>query len=188
MREIFRRKQLRLKWYDYSNEWLYFITICINKNLCLLGDITGDIHHIFESWKMIETYWLELEQEYQNIELHEYIVMPNHFHGIIEISWSHEQCDCKVCRGAPCGYPEEVICPYNKQTLWNIIWSFKSKTTNKYIKNVQNNNWEPFYKKLWQRNYYEHIIRDESGYLKISQYIRDNSKNWKTDKLYITQV
>jgi REP element-mobilizing transposase RayT len=58
---------------------------------------------------------------------------------------------------------------------------FKTMTTNEYIKNVRQNNWEPFNKKLWQRNYYEHIIRNENSYFKISEYIKNNVVNWKED-------
>ena len=217
---IYARKSLRLKWYDYSSKGLYFITICVNKSICLFWDISHGKHHTFESARMIEFYWKKLEEKYNHIKIHDYIVMPNHFHGIIEITKIWWPCDCKICRGTPCGYPRtethilrtatyipEITCapekiekqgthkgypyeecPYNKNVLWNIIGTFKSETTNAYIKGVKKKKWEPFYKKLWQRNYYEHIIRDESGYLNISQYIRDNPAKWREDKFYITEI
>ena len=221
--DIHKRKSIRLTGYDYGSVGLYFVTICINKNICLFWEISGTHHNMFESGKMIEKYWYELTDKHENIILHEHIVMPNHFHGIIEITKSPQPCDCKICRGTPCGYPEQKdillkeintqkqgthslkqgthnlkqgthkghpyrTCMYNRNTLWNIIWAFKSETTNEYIKQVRQNNWQPFYKKLWQRNYHEHIIRDESSYLKFSQYIRNNPTKWKEDKFYIKNI
>jgi REP element-mobilizing transposase RayT len=62
--------------------------------------------------------------------------------------------------------------------LSDIIGAFKSMTTNQYIKNVKTNNWQAFEKRLWQRNYYEHIVRDKKSYLTISQYIKNNPRNW----------
>ena len=64
-----------------------------------------------------------------------------------------------------------------------IQW-FKTMSTNEYIRNVKNNHWKPFNKKLWQRNYYEHIIRNEKSYLHISEYIKTNPLKWQNDKYY----
>ncbi len=170
---------------------------------------------IFESGKMIEKFWLELENKFENVKLHNFVVMPNHFHGILEIVEQNKKCDCKICRGTPCGYPDNDIDndnnislgndiewnninfniqgthkggPYNRVILWNIIWWFKSETTNAYIKLVHQNKANNFNKKLWQRNFYEHIIRDEKEYLKISKYIDENILKWVEDKFYFTEI
>jgi REP element-mobilizing transposase RayT len=88
--------------------------------------------------------------------------MPNHFHSIIEITNS------------------------SKSThIGNVIGVFKSLSTNQYIKGVHNYNWLVFEKRLWQKNYYEHIIRSEKSYLYISDYIINNPSKWKFDKFYI---
>ena len=185
------RKNLRLKNYDYSKAGLYFITISVQNKLCLFWKIQNNKMEIFESGKMIEKYWLELENKFENVKLHNFVVMPNHFHGILEIVEQNKKCDCKICRGTSCGYPDNDIdngnnislgndiewnninfniqgthkgSPYNRAILWNIIWWFKSETTNAYIKLVHQNKANNFNKKLWQRNFYEHIIRDEKEY------------------------
>ena len=209
------RKKLRLKNYDYSKAGLYFITISVQNKLCLFWKIENNKMKIFESGKMIEKYWLELENKFENVKLHNFVVMPNHFHGILEIVEQNKKCDCKICRGTPCGYPDNDIdndnnisldndiewnninsniqgthkgCPYNRAILWNIIWWFKSETTNAYIKLVHQNKANNFNKKLWQRNFYEHIIRDEKEYLKISKYIDENILKWVEDKFYFTEI
>ena len=207
---IHNRQTIRLKWYDYSKEWLYFITISLKDKLCLFWIIENNKNILFDSWKMIEKYWLELENKFNNIKLHEYIVMPNHFHWIIEIVGA-----------IPCGCPDDniyldencnnynnnnvlfnnnVLCNNNvlgnhkglplqkKIILWNIIWWFKSLTTNKYIKMVYENKAKTFNKKLWQRNYYEHIIKNEKSYLEISEYINNNYLLWNEDKFYLNEI
>jgi putative transposase len=213
---IHKRKSLRLKNYDYSNEWLYFITICIKNGLNLLGEIKDDEMILYDSGKMIEECWLELEERFQNIKLHNYVVMPNHFHWIIEIIDNgnnggynrdtheghpyegDENNDENIVGAIPCGcpiskaenthkgHPYRAIlygCP-NNPNLWNIIGWFKSISTNKYIDNVKKNNRQTFPWKLWHTNYYEHIIRNEKSYLKITEYIENNPRKWIEDKLY----
>jgi putative transposase len=67
----------------------------------------------------------------------------------------------------------------------DVVGAFKSLTTNEYIKNVKQNNWQSFAGKLWQRDYYEHIIRNEESYLKIAEYIQNNPLKWQEDKYYV---
>ncbi|BFU61688.1 MULTISPECIES: transposase [Rodentibacter] len=74
-----------------------------------------------------------------------------------------------------------------RHSLFDIIQHFKSRTNVEYIRNVKQNNWQPFNKKLWQRSYYEHIVRDEKDYLMIAEYIETNPINWALDKLYIAE-
>jgi len=115
-----------------------------------------------DSGKMIETEWLKLTERFPNIELHEFVVMPNHFHGILQI----------------------VDSPANGKTVGDMMDAFKSITTVEYIYGVKQSGWNPFYGKLWQRDYYEHIIRDEQSYHSISDYIINNPAKWKDDKFH----
>lgn len=219
--DLHNRKSLRLKEYDYSSEWLYFITISIKDKLCLFWEIKDNELTTFDSGKMIEKYWIEIENDFDNIKLQDYVIMPNHFHWIIEIKKQNINCNCKIClknntcRDTPCGYPNKNLknynwnivknyflinenndekkdthkgCPYNRNLLWNIIGQFKSKTTNEYIKNVHENNWPIFNNKLWQKDFYEHIIRNEESFLKISKYIKNNVSKWDEDKFYYTEI
>ena len=178
-----RRKSIRLKGYDYSQAGLYFITICIQNRENLLGKIENDKMILNDAGKMVIKIFNEIPNDYTNTRLHEYIIMPNHFHAIIEIvgadSISAQNMDLikrAEMDSAPTG---------TKTTIPNIIQSFKRHTTIKYIDGVKNNNWQSFNKRLWQRNYWEHIIRNEKSYIEISEYIINNPINWKNDKLFI---
>ena len=153
-----------------------------------------------DAGRMVENQWLKLPVRFQNIVLHEYVVMPNHFHAILEIVGATlvvvrnnndvvrnnndvvqnnndvVRNDNDVVRNDRNGQPQGIA-PTGK-TIGNIVGAFESITTVEYIRAVKNLGWNPFNGKLWQRNYYEHIIRDEQSYLKISDYIINNPSNW----------
>lgn len=172
---IHHRKSIRLKNYDYSQAGLYFVTVCIENRHCLFGHIANDSMILNDAGNMIASQWNELNNRFPSIVLHEYVVMPNHFHGIIEFVGA-----------IPCGCPENLGQPQGiAPTVGDIMSAFKSLSTNAYIQNVKQNNWPPFAGKLWQRNYYEHIIRDEDEYLKISEYIQNNPLKWQEDTYHI---
>jgi putative transposase len=157
-----------------------------------------------DSGLMIKTEWLALPKRFANIELHEFVVMPNHFHGILEIvvraTLVVAQNDNVIGRAqghAPTNektnettqtkmdgisYPADE-CKINK-TVGDMMDAFKSITTDEYIRGVKTLGWQRFNGKLWQRNYHEHIIRNEQSYQRISEYIIDNPAKWTDDKFY----
>ena len=158
--EKHHRQSLRLKNYDYSGNGLYFITICTHNRINFFGDF-GDVQLLSNDvGMMIDNWYLKLENIYPNIKCHDFITMPNHFHCIIELN-------------------------NHNQSIGEIIGAFKSCTINEYIKNVHESNWLPFNGKLWQRNFFEHIIRNEDSYLKIADYIKNNPSNWQKDKYFV---
>ena len=169
--DIHCRRSLRLKDYDYSQPGAYFVTICTNNRECILCEIIGaDINYIPIS-EMVEKWWLKISDKFPNMELDEFILMPNHIHGIIVIVGA-DLCVCpnKADMGGHIGSP-----------LQRVIQWFKTMTTNEYIRNVKMNNWPPFNGKLWQRNFYEHIIRNEKELSVIREYIANNPLNWHVD-------
>jgi REP element-mobilizing transposase RayT len=170
---IHKRRSIRLKDYDYSKEGMYYITICTKNRESILGDVVNVGAGLVPAQvnkthfgKIIEDIYLIMENRYKNIKLHDYVIMPNHLHGIIEI------CDVQIRTGTR---PAPTM-------IYDVIRDFKSLTTLKYIKGVEENLYPCFNKRIWQRNYYEHIIRDEKEYCKIAKYIYNNPMNWKTDK------
>jgi REP element-mobilizing transposase RayT len=209
--EIHKRKSIRLKGYDYSQEGLYFITLCCQNRECLFGQIHNGSMILNDAGKMIENEWLNLENRFPNIELHEFIVMPNHFHGILKIvgaalvaaqstqstlvaaqstpvraalvdaqstlAVAQNEMETQTIEGQPQG-----IAP--TKTIGDMMGAFKSITTVEYIRGVKNLGWKPFDGKIWQRNYYEHIIRNEQSYQNISNYIINNPAKWQDDKFY----
>jgi putative transposase len=221
--EIHNRRSIRLKGYDYSQVGLYFITICVQNHLYLFGKIENDEMILNDAGKMVERQWRELVNRFDQIELHEYIVMPNHFHGIVEFVGvplvgtqnadhpltfgrrtgrrtgqraGHPQGDAptvgnqNVGESVTNGHPQgDAPTEDNKNMgqpirIGDVVGAFKSLSTNEYIWNVKQNNWQQFDKKLWQRNYYEHIIRNEKSYVQISEYIQTNPMKWQNDKYY----
>jgi putative transposase len=164
------RRSIRLKGFDYSRSAVYFVTICVQNRECLLGTISQHKMLLNDSGQMVSAEWLALTSRFPSVILDEFVVMPNHFHGIIYI-----------LPDSFVGSVPEVI---DRPTLGKIIGAFKSIVTDLYITGVQNQGWAPFDKRLWQRNYYEHIVRDDSALQKIQQYIRDNPLTWETDSLH----
>ena len=161
--EKHHRRSIRLKGYDYSQSGLYIITICVQNRHCLFGEIENDEMILNEYGKIAATEWINTESIRDNIRLHEYIIMPNHIHGIIEII------DRKGdCRG-------ESQFAQNKDDCKGELQFAPTAPTAPTIKSLNY--------KIWQRNYYEHIIRDEKSYQRISEYIITNPQKWDIDKL-----
>jgi REP element-mobilizing transposase RayT len=171
--EIHHRRSIRLNRYDYSQSGYYFITVCTQEQRCLFGEIEKGRLILNDAGKMVGHWWDELKNKYDNIEIDEYIVMPNHCHGIINIVGTGVGADLCVC-------PNGIGRPIYKMIQW-----FKTMTTNEYIRNVKQNHWEPFDGKLWQRNYYEQIVRDETSLRRIREYIVNNPCQWQQDKLFV---
>jgi REP element-mobilizing transposase RayT len=198
--EIHHRRSIRIKRYDYSQTGLYFVTICIQNRQCILGEITNGEMILSDAGEMIKKWYMELSYKFYDIVSDTYIIMPNHFHAIIINNGG-----CNVVVGADLVGADLSVCPdefcehnnilgeHGKNELGEHIGSplrtviqwFKTMTTNEYIRGVKTLGWQPFDKKFWQRNYYEHIIRDEQSYKNIINYIINNPANWKEDKFYI---
>lgn len=125
---------------------------------------------------MVQIIWHEIPVYYHGFDVHEFVVMPNHVHGIIQIIFNSKP--------VPVGAGPRA-CPINDtMSLPDIVHRFKTLTTKRYTDGVKNNDWPRFNKKLWQRNYYEHIIRDEESYYQISEYIQTNPLKWQDDQYY----
>ena len=163
-----------MKEYDYSHPGAYFITICTQNKECLLGEITNGKMELNIAGQIIKKWWLELPHKFPNIKNDEHIIMPNHFHGIITIVETNVGADLRVC---PENQGEHIGSPLRKIIQW-----FKTMTTNEYIRGVKHNGLLSFHRKFWQRNYYEHVIRNEDELNKIREYIRNNPLRWHFDR------
>jgi REP element-mobilizing transposase RayT len=157
------RRSIRLPNYDYSKKGLYYVTLCSIDRECLFGEVSDDRIILNLVGKIIDHFWSELGNRYLNISTDEYIIMPNHMHGIIIINDHNED-----CRGV-------VTTPLPK--LGKIITWYKYNST-KYVNRLRRSPGA----KLWQRNYYDRIIRDENENNRIVQYIRNNPLKWESDK------
>ena len=157
--EIHHRQSIRLKGYDYSVAGAYFVTICVQGREYLFGEISDGIMKLHDAGRMIETWWAKLPGNFKNVESDRYVIMPNHFHGIIVFVGADPRV-CPVGEGAHMGAP-----------LQRVVQWFKTMTINAYIRGVKQSDWPPFPGRLWQRNYYERIIRDESELNAVRKYM-----------------
>lgn len=182
------RKSIRLKGYDYSQAGLYFITICCQNKVHLFGNVINKQMILNDAGKMIEKWFNELQNKFPDVKCHEMVVMPNHIHFIIENIGS-VGADLRVCpNDSNISKTEkrvsEILGEHAGSPLHRVLQWFKTMSTNEYIRGVKNNNWLSFDGKLWQRNYWEHIIRNDQSYQKISDYIINNPSKWNDDTLF----
>lgn len=150
MSEFVKRKSMRLEDFDYSQDGYYFITICTYKRQKLFEDAVGATL-CGRPRKMIEKWLLETQNKFDGVEICDYVIMPDHIHFIVSKTGDHT------------GSPLRVI----------LGW-FKTMTTNEYIRKVKENEYLPFEKKIWQRGYFEHVIRGEKDYRTKAEYIKNN--------------
>jgi REP element-mobilizing transposase RayT len=193
---IKNRQSIRLKKYDYSQNGLYFITIVTQGRKNLFGEIIDNKMVLNIAGAMIEEIHSNIVNDFQMIRLHEYIIMPNHIHTIIEIVGNHVGVPLVGTRDMDNqiqsntlntnnhqGQPQGIAPTYKNKTIGDVIGVFKSITTNRYIQMVKENIVPPFEKRIWQRNYWDHIIRNENDYNKITEYIVNNPLTWADDTL-----
>ena len=170
------RRSIRLPGYDYSQAGAYFVTICIQNQKSVFGEIIDGEMQLNDAGRMIRTTWEGLPNGFPFAETDQFIVMPNHIHGIIILTEDY--------------MGEHKVSPYRADqprgtlpgTIGRIIQAFKSITTNEYIVGVRQNSWTPFQGRLWHRNYYERVIRDENELNRIREYIVYNPANWPEDR------
>jgi len=129
---------------------------------------------------MVDRLWLSLPEQYPTINVDIFQVMPNHFHGIIIIN--EVGATLVVAQSQNERFPSKRAGTRPAPTIGEIVGAFKSITTHEYIQCVRTNGWPPFNQKLWQRNYYEHILRDQTEHERIANYIESNPLNWDEDK------
>lgn len=156
--ENISRKEIRLKNFDYSKGGAYFITICIHNRVHLFGEIIkGELFPKENSpHKVVERYLNKISVKFPGAFISKYVIMPDHIHFLIIIN----SCNYQLC---------------------DIIRRFKTMTTTEYIKGVKQGLYKPFNNHLWQRNYYEHIIRNEKDYIDKYRYIINNPLKWQLE-------
>jgi REP element-mobilizing transposase RayT len=174
------RRSIRLKGYDYSQQGGYYMTIVTQNRECLFGYVADGKMVLNDAGTMIEKWYFELENKFTDIQCDKYIVMPNHFHAII-YNVGADLCVCPINKSGEHHSGEHHSGEHIGSPLPKIIQWFKTMATNEYIRGVNQNGWQPFNGKLWQRNYWEHIIRDENELNHIREYIINNPLKWESD-------
>ena len=172
---VHHRRSIRLKEYDYSRAGAYFITIVTQGRLCLFGDVIDGEMVLSDAGDMVSRVWDGMPDRVPYVEIDEFVVMPNHVHGVIFISQS------SASRVPPVGASlvgAQDVAP----ALGDVVGAFKSLTTVDYGKGVRETDWPPFHKRRWQRDYYERIFRNESEIGLAREYIADNPMKWELDR------
>ena len=206
------RQSHRLQGYNYSQNGAYFITIVCQDRKHRFGEIVDGLMVLNDAGRMVQAVWNDIPNRFPMVQLGAFVIMPNHIHGIVVINdtagarprvrpkmndddgfdndgfddTTNDQLNCQLndqfdnrtdTRPAPAG---DII---ERKTIGDIVCAFKSITTYRYTNGVKLKLVPPFRKRLWQRDYHDHIIRNESQYQGISRYIINNPRSWKEDCL-----
>lgn len=168
-----RRRSLRLPRFDYTRQGAYFVTLCTRNRACLFGEIVNGEMRLNDVGSVAHRMWEEIPTHFPQVETDVWVVMPNHVHGVIVVADSNVGVSRTV--GAthasplrPAGLP--------KRSLGAVVGSYKSAVS----KHVNAMRGTPSVS-VWQRNYYDHVIRNESALDRIRQYIADNPGRWAED-------
>ena len=181
--EIHHRQSTRLRDYDYSRAGAYFVTICAWQRECLFGEMVDGVMRLNDAGHIIDESWQRISTHFSDVDIDQYIIMPNHFHGIVSIvgAGSPRPDLSRNVNKTPEIQGGETP-PLRVVTLGQIVGYFKYQST-KHINQSRNTPGIP----VWQRNYYERIIRDELELNAFRQYIAGNPVRWEEDENHPTR-
>ena len=175
------RRNLRVPKYDYSQPGAYFVTIVTQDRKTLFGQVIGGEMVLNEAGKMVKDVVDQIYEHYPGINVEISIIMPNHIHILILIADLVEAPRSCHLDQPDNGQPQGVAPTKEQLSLPDIVHRIKSLTTHRYGIGVRNKGWPKFEKRLWQRNYYEHIIINKRDYRAVYDYILANPMNWEKD-------
>jgi len=181
------RRSIRLQGYDYSQAGAYYVTIVTQGRECLFGEIIDGEMYLNEYGEIVQNWWNEILVHFPNVELGVFVIMPNHVHGIIFIT-ADRRGEVLSPRDDPninnqnvnvdgTNHQDGETPPLHKPTLGQIVAYFKYQSTNE-MNRIET---DKAITKFWQRNYYEHIIRDEKDLQNKTDYIEANPSLWDED-------
>ena len=190
------RRSIRLKNYDYSQPGAYFITICAQDRQCVFGEIAVGIMRANAVGNLAATCWQQIPQHFPNTQLDAFVIMPNHIHGILFLLDNNAgvQRMGVQCRGVQLNAPTlnahkpNTMTPRNPNNMYSqispqrgtlgvIIRTYKAAVTTECRK-------AQLAYMVWQRNYYEHVVRDERELQILREYLQNNPKQWEIDQLH----
>ena len=179
------RRSIRWKGYDYAREGAYYITICTDDRRHWFGRIADAMMHTSPIGELAQRCWDEIPDHMPHVDIGEFIVMPNHVHGIVIIrerigdrerdGVDHDRNETPVDHDRPLRRAMPIV-PVG--SLGRVIRSYKSAVT----RIAYRDGLVPPGTKIWQRNYWDRVIRDAAEYARIAEYIRDNPAKWDRDR------
>ncbi|GAB4343335.1 MAG: hypothetical protein Kow0099_21640 [Candidatus Abyssubacteria bacterium] len=164
------RRSVRLQGYDYSRAGAYFVTICAQNRECVFGKIVGRRMRLNDAGRIVQAAWNDLPNHYAGVELDAFVAMPNHVHGIVVIVGAG-------LKPAPTGLKPAPTANRAAHGLPEIVRAFKTFSSRR-INELRHTPGA----RLWQRNYYEHIIRNEESMERVRDYIVNNPLQWELDR------
>ncbi|MBI1929542.1 transposase [Candidatus Poribacteria bacterium] len=206
---IHHRRSIRLRGYDYTQVGAYFVTICVRERVCLFGKVADREMQLNEMGQVVVECWRNIPRHFPAVELDAFVVMPNHMHGILVLtnrvrSGVENAMDVETAAGegtsplrqpvekgnagegtSPLRQPVEKgnagaeTAPLRRPTLGQVVAYFKYQST----KNINQRRGVPG-SRLWQRNYYEHVIRDDTDLQQLREYVMYNPLKWELDQLH----
>jgi len=196
-----RHNTLRMQGYDYALQGCYSVTIVAQHHLCLFGRVADGQMSLNSAGQMLSKWWQEICNKFTAVRTDEFVVMPNHFHGILLITdpvgvvrlpapdtgLVRDPVITSPVGADPCVRPTTPpqapwVSNDARPNLSKVIQWFKTMTTNAYIRGVRSDAWQPFHGQLWQRSYYDHIIRSAEDLDNTRQYIMNNPLKWELDR------
>jgi REP element-mobilizing transposase RayT len=169
------RRSIRLPTHDYTAPGGYFVTVCTYERVCLFGDVIEDKMRLNDTGKIVRDEWMRSAAIRREIVLDEFVVMPNHVHGIVMIRESVGATGRSPLHGAPRSPLVRSGPP--PRSLGSFVGGFKSAVAT-HVSALRGTRGVT----IWQRNYYEHVIRDDSERERIREYIRQNPLRWAIDR------
>jgi putative transposase len=178
--KITHRRSIRLPRYDYSQTGGYFVIICTRSQECLFGEIEDGEMRLNDRGVIAHAVWFESTKIRQEIKLDKFVVMPNHLHAVVFINRVNKEAirgSVRATGGSPSPEGRRFSPGPAKWSLGSLVGGFKSSVTKRINEMLRAKEVT-----VWQRNYYEHVRRNEEELNRIRQYIRDNSKQWELDR------
>jgi len=178
------RRSIRLKGYDYTRAGAYFVTIVCQDRTCLFGKVVDGMMQLNDASRMVQTVRDEIPEYYPGVDVDASIIMPNHMHGIVVLfdpvgaGRRNRPDDRDHTRPA---HPQGDA-PTKVLSLPDVVHRFKMLTTKRYTDGVKQMGWQQYNRRVWQRNYYEHIVRSEESLERIRNYILGNPALWDEDR------
>jgi len=172
-----RRKSSHLRDYDYSSPGDYFVTMCAHNKRCLFGEVIADEMHLNEAGVVVEECWRAIPAHFPTVALDRFVVMPNHVHGIVQLHPIPQPQNGAMNRAPTKDDVSIVGAQFIAPSLGQVVVrAFKARCTVALRKQIFKQ------EQVWQRNYYEHVIRSEASLQAIREYIVNNPKQWALDK------
>jgi REP element-mobilizing transposase RayT len=177
--DVHHRRSIRLDDYDYRQGGAYFVTLCVHRHGCLLGEVMGGEMRLNTLGEIVEREWQRTPSLRPQIELDMYVIMPNHFHAIFIMNDLPQGSVGAYCNTPLQKPPASSSLQSPSQTVGAIVRGFKAATT-KQVNILRKTPGLPF----WQRNYWEHIDRNERDLARLRDYIERNPGKWEEDKYH----